>query len=162
MQLLIQFCSGRDKKAIESCVLLHTVQGYMKARRILSERFGDHYQISRTWLAKVRDGAPIKSGNGDALQDLADDLENCQITLEATGRLSQLNHEDSLVRIIERCPMYERSRWQSRVQDLRAYGRDPTVEDIRRLIRVAAKEKCDPVFGAIMDGSNKAKQRPIN
>ncbi len=46
----------------------------MKARRILSARFGDPYQISRTWLAKVRDGAPIKSGDGEALQDLADDL----------------------------------------------------------------------------------------
>ncbi len=67
LQLLIQFCSGRARKAIESCVLLQPVQGYMKARRILSQRFGDPYQISRTWLAKVRNGAPIKSGDGEAL-----------------------------------------------------------------------------------------------
>eukprot|EP00795_Rhopilema_esculentum_P008763 gene8763-biopygen9751 len=104
------------------------------------ERFGDAYKVSRTWLTKVMDGAQIRPGDGEALQDLADDLESCEITLQAAGRLNQLNNEDSLLKILKRCPVYVRSRWQSRVQELRAQGMDPSVKDIRKLIRLAANQ----------------------
>ena len=165
LQLLIQFCSGKARKAIQSCVLLQPLEGYLQAKKILSERFGGAYKISRTWIKKITDGAQIKPGDGDALQDLADELESCEITLQATGRLGQLNNEDSLVRILKRCPMYVRSRWQSRVQELRTQGRDPNVQDIRKLIRMAASEKCDPVYGSLMDSDNKdskLKQKASN
>ena len=165
LQLLIQFCSGKARKAIQSCVLLQPLEGYLQAKKILSERFGGAYKISRTWIKKITDGAQIKPGDGDALQDLADELESCEITLQATGRLGQLNNEDSLVRILKRCPMYARSRWQSRVQELRTQGRDPNVQDIRKLIRMAASEKCDPVYGSLMDSDNKdskLKQKASN
>ena len=155
LQLLIQFCTGKAKKAIQSCVLLHPHEGYFQAKKILSERFGDAYKVSRTWLTKIMDGAQIRPGDGEALQDLADDLESCEITLQAAGRLNQLNNEDSLLKILKRCPVYVRSRWQSRVQELRAQGMDPSVKDIRKLIRLAASEKCDPVYGNLMDGENK-------
>ena len=155
LQLLIQFCSGKARKAIQSCVLLQPHEGYLQAKKILSERFGGAYKISRTWMTKIMDGAQIKPGDGDALQDLADELESCEITLQATGRLGQLNNEDSLVRILKRCPVYVRSRWQSRVQELRTQGKDPNVQDIRKLIRMAASEKCDPVYGNLMDSDNK-------
>ena len=165
LQLLIQFCSGKARKAIQSCVLLQPLEGYLQAKKILSERFGGAYKLSRTWIKKITDGAQIKPGDGDALQDLADELESCEITLQATGRLGQLNNEDSLVRILKRCPMYVRSRWQSRVQELRTQGRDPNVQDIRKLIRMAASEKCDPVYGSLMDSDNKdskLKQKASN
>ena len=155
LQLLIQFCSGKARKAIQSCVLLQPHDGYLQAKKILSERFGGACKISSTWMKKIMDGAQIKPGDGDALQDLADELESCEITLQATGRLGQLNNEDSLVKILKRCPVYVRSRWQSRVQELRTQGRDPNVQDIRKLIRMAASEKCDPVYGSLMDSDNK-------
>ena len=48
-----------------------------------------------------------------------------------------------------------KSRWQSRVQEMRALEREPTVEDVRRLIRMISKERNDPVFGGIMDNVNR-------
>ena len=155
LQLLIQFCSGKARKAIQSCVLLQPHEGYLQAKKILSERFGGAYKVSRTWMTKIMDGAQIRPGDGDGLQELADELESCEITLQATGRLGQLNNEDSLARIMKRCPVYVRSHWQSRVQELRTQGRDPNIQDIRKLIRMAASEKCDPVYGNLMDSDNK-------
>ena len=72
---------------------------------------------------------------------MADDLQNCEITLKATGRLTQVNSEDRLVKILERCPGYVKSRWQSRVQEIRKEDRDPNIEDVRKLIRKIAMEK---------------------
>ena len=79
-----------------------------------------------------------------ALQELEDDLKSCEITLKATGRLGQINNEDKLVRILERRPVFVRSRWQSCVQEIRSKGRDPNVGDVRKLIKAIAMEKNDP------------------
>ena len=155
LQLLVQFCTGKARRAIEGCILLEPRDGYLKAKQILAERFGDAYTVSDSWLKKVSCGPVIKPGDREGLQELADDLENCEMTLKAAGRLTQLNNEDRLVKVLERCPNFVKSRWQSRVQEIRSYHREPTVEDVRCLIRTISKEKNDPVFGAIMDNVNR-------
>ncbi len=48
----------------------------------------------------MADGPVLKSCDQEALLDLADDLENCKITLKAPGRLTQINNEDRLVKIL--------------------------------------------------------------
>ena len=151
LQLLIQFCIGKARKLIESCILLEPEHGYLKAKRLLFERFGGAYKISSSWLAKISDGPQIKANDGEALQDLADDIESCEIALEATGKLSYLNNEDRLVRIVQRCPVHIKSRWISKVQDIRMENRDPNIEDLRKLIRIAANERTDPVYGKILE-----------
>ena len=155
LQLLIQYCSGKAKKVIESCVLLDQEEGYKEAKRLLEERFGSKYKVSNSWINKVSNGPPIKPNDREALMDLADDLQNCEITLRATGRLNQVNNEDKLVRILERCPGYIRARWQSKVQDIREECREPNIEDVCKLVRKVAVEKNDPVFGGIMDGGKR-------
>ena len=41
LQLLIQFFTGKARRVIESCILLEPEEGYLKAKRLLAERFGD-------------------------------------------------------------------------------------------------------------------------
>ena len=86
----------------------------------------------------MSEGSQIRPGDGEALQELADDLESCEITLKATGRMSQLNNEDRLVKIMQRCPAYVKSQWPARGQEIRMCERDPNIEDLRKLIRLAA------------------------
>ena len=136
---------------IESCVLLESDEGYEKAKKLLAERFGDKFKVTNYWIRKVSDGPVIKAGNREALQDLADDLKNYEITLKATGRLAQINNEDRLIKIPERCPAFLLSRWQTKVQEIQNEDRDPNIEDVCKMVRTAAKEKNDPVFGGIMD-----------
>ena len=118
LQLLVQFCTGKARRAIESCILLNPQDGYVNAKKILAEHFGDAYRVSKSWLTKVSNGSSIKLGDKEGLQELADDLLNCEITLKATGRLAQLDNEDRLVKIMERCPVFVRARWQKHVQSL--------------------------------------------
>ena len=155
LQLLIQFCTGRARRVIESCILLESEEGYLKAKKLLAERFGDVFRVSNSWTEKVSDGPIIKPGDREALQELADDLESCAITLKATGRLAQINNKDRLVKILGRCPGFVKSLWQSVVQDIRAKGREPNIEDVQRLVKTVALEKNDPVFGKLMDGGGK-------
>ncbi len=90
--------------------------------------------------------------------DLADDLQNCEITLRATGRLNQVNNEDKLGSIQERCRGYIRGRWQSKLQDIQEECREPNIEDVRRLVRKVTVEKNYPVFGCTKrKGKNTSK-----
>ena len=162
LQLLIQYCSGKAKKVIESCVLLEPDEGYEEAKKLLAERFGDKFKVTNSWIRKVSDGPVIKARDREALQDLADDLKNCEITLKATGRLAQINNEDRLIKIQERCPAFLKSRWQTKVQEIRNEDRDPNIEDVRKIVRTAAKEKNDPVFGGIMDLGDRDSTRHVN
>ena len=67
----------------------------------------------------------------------------------------QIDNEDRLVKILERCPGFVKSRWQSRVREIRVEGREPNAQDVRRLVRTVSLEKNDPVFGALMDVDGK-------
>ena len=151
LQLLIQHCTGKGREAIKSCGMLNGMQGYEKAKELLKERFGEKYVVSKPWIDKLSYGPPIRLNDSETLNDLADDLENCEITLKVSGRLDQVNSEDRMVQILQRMPPYLRSRWQKTVQEIRVCGRDHTFTDLKKLIRTAAKEKNDPVFGSILD-----------
>ena len=45
LQLLIQYCSGKAKKVVESCILLSEEEGYYVAQRLLEESFGSKYPV---------------------------------------------------------------------------------------------------------------------
>ena len=118
-----------------------------------------HSNSDTLLVYEVSDGSVLRSGDREALLDLADDLENYKITLKAPGKLTQINNEDRLVKIMQRCPSYVKSRWQTKVQEIRNDGCDPNVDNACQLIRRIAIEKNYPVFGGILD-SEIQFQRP--
>ena len=122
LQLLIQFCTGKAKRLIEKCISMEPEEGYRTAKRLLAERFGDKYKFTKAWICKISDGPAVKPGDCEALLELADDLQSCKITLQATGRLMQINSEDKLVKVIGRCPGFVKSRWQSHILEIREEG----------------------------------------
>ena len=159
LQLLIQYCTGKAKETIKCCGMMSGKDGYVKAKKLLEERFGEKYVVSNAWIEKLSEGPPISQNDREALLDLADDLESCEITLAVAGRLNQINNEDKMMKILRRVPLYLRSRWQKRVQEVRAEGRDPNLEDLKKMIRGAAKEKNDPVFGSILDPAKDVRNK---
>ena len=97
---------------------------YVKAKKLLEERFGVKYVVSsNASIEKLSEGLPINQNDREALLDLAGDLERCEITLTVAGRLNQINHEEEMMKI------FLRSCWQKRVQEIRADGRDLNLED---------------------------------
>ena len=151
LQLLIQYCTEKAKETIKCCGMMSGKDGYVKAKKLLEERSGEKYVVSNAWIEKLSEGLPISQNDREALLDLADDLESCEITLAVAGRLNQIKNEDKMMKTLRRVPLYLRSRWQKRVQEVRAEGRDPNLEDLKKMIRGAAKENNDPVFGSILD-----------
>ena len=79
----------------------------------------DAYRASKSRLTKVANRPQIKPGDKEGLQELADDLLSCKVTLKATGRLAQFRNEDRLVKIMDCFPIFVRACWQKCVQSIR-------------------------------------------
>ena len=85
LQLLIQHCTGKAREAIKSCGMLNGMQGYEKAKELLRQRFGEKHIVSKAWIDKLFNGPPIRLNDSQALNDLADYLESCKITIKVAA-----------------------------------------------------------------------------
>jgi len=70
---LLQYCSGKALRVIEGCAVMEPQAGYLKARQLLKERFGNDYVISDAWVRKIVEGPAVKAYDKGGLRELADD-----------------------------------------------------------------------------------------
>ena len=135
-------------------------EGYAEARRFLKVRFGNDFVITEAWVSKVTEGPSIKPTDKERLQELADDLQNCTTTLRSMGHLGEVNSQKTLVKIVQRCPMYVYGRWQREAWKIRnVYERNPDIDDLTKFIIVVAEQANDPLYGSVSDTSRKPNVR---
>ena len=58
---LFQYCKGEALKVIKCCAVMKPSEGYVKARVLLKERFGNDYKISEMWVKTVTEGPYYKT-----------------------------------------------------------------------------------------------------
>jgi len=147
---LLQYCTGRAKRAIQSCSVMPPSQGYKRALQLLKDRFGNEYTIAEAWIKTITDGKPVT--NAESLRQFADDLRNCKETLEAINYMNEVNTQRVVVKLVERLPHYLRTRWVRHVADLRIRGgRVADFNDIVTYVEAVAEEANDPVYGKFME-----------
>ncbi|XP_064639787.1 uncharacterized protein LOC135495255 [Lineus longissimus] len=151
---LLQYCKGKALTVIECCAMMDPSRGYVKARSLLQERFGSNYVIAEAWISKVTEGPVIKPSDHRGLQDYADELQSCQQTLEAMGRIAEVDTQRSMVRLVDRLPFWLQQRWRKRAVDtLEATGAYPRITDLIMFTAKAAREANDPMFGIKASGA---------
>ena len=147
---LVKYCTGKAGTLVKGCLIMHPQQGYKRAKTLLCERFGNPFTISQAWVDKVTSEPTIKPNDGPAIQQLADDLSICHITLEAVGALAEINNQTNLQKIIRRLPVSLQTRWRKEVMYLkREKGHLPRLMDVAEFVTAAAEEVNDPIFGII-------------
>ena len=141
---LLQYCTGRAYKVIESCAAM-TTGGYTRALQLLHERFGDKYAISAAWVERVTSGQRVTN---DSLQEYADQLLNLLETLRALDCMQEMS-QGVLVQLVMKLPTYLQHRWKRRVVVLREQSGQPVLQDLVNFAQSAAREISDPVYGSI-------------
>jgi hypothetical protein len=127
-------------------------EGYIRAKRLLKERFGNEYLITESWVRKVTVGNSFKAADCERLFEYSDELNNCVVTLKAMGKLNEVNSQTNLLKITERLPVYLQNRWRKEARDIRVRRQAaPSIEDLAAFITRAAEEANDPVFGQIAE-----------
>ncbi|KAK3727374.1 hypothetical protein QZH41_006035 [Actinostola sp. cb2023] len=57
---LVQYTTGHVQELMRSCLSMREEEGYLEAKRLLKERFGQGYRIAAALVEKLTDGPTIK------------------------------------------------------------------------------------------------------
>ncbi len=141
---LAQYCTGKAKKVVDSCLLMDPDEGYPEARRLLRERFGRKIVIASLWVQKLTEEKQ------QSLRDYADDLRACQKALQALGSLNELNTQGNLRKLTKKLPLYLQQRWLGSVVKIEdKEDRMVTLQDLVEFMEQAAREADHPTFGQL-------------
>jgi len=75
---LEQYLQGEPKELIKGCLHLDRNSGYIEAKKLLKEKYGDPYKISNAYIKKINEWPHIRSGDELALDRLSIFLGQCR------------------------------------------------------------------------------------
>jgi len=78
LQYLEQYLQGEPKELIKGCLHLDRNSGYIEAKKLLKEKYGDPYKISNAYIKKINEWPHIRSGDEQALDRLSIFLGQCR------------------------------------------------------------------------------------
>ena len=164
MNYLLSYTSGRAKQAIESNQgLLNSCQ---LSLNVLYRRFGQPSMIVEALKSNVIYGDKVKPGDGAALLDLADKLENCCHIMDELNS-TELRCTTNMKHVYDRLPDTLQAKWRRivKLHRERNAGCEPTLHDLSRFISEESQSENDPVYGRKIDTRNKtynqARSRPV-
>ncbi len=157
---LMQYCTGSALEVIDCCVIMDPQYGYSQARKLLYERFGNQHVISKAWIHKITEGPTLKPNDVTELRRYADIVRGCVVTLKAMGRISEIDNQLRMKKIVEKLPFNMQARWrQQAVGCMRATGEYPDIDHLAQFVEMIAEEVNDPVFG-LFDNTVKPPPQP--
>ena len=136
---LIQYCKGEAKRLIKYCLLLNLDEGYEKALKLLKDNYGRPNVIVRSYCDKLTKGSPIKSNDAKVLRNLAQLLEESDVTLSSLGYPADLDNFNTIVAIVKRLPYYLQTRWLRITVEIEKQGIDPKFKDLVKFVQSEAE-----------------------
>ena len=164
LQYLEQYLQGEPKELIKGCLHLDRNSGYIEAKKLLKEKYGDPYKISNAYIKKINEWPYIRSGDELALDRLSIFLDQCRSAMSTLTFLSILNHPHNLQSMVSKLPFSLQDRWRREANKRRlARGTIPTFDDFVNFVNTEAEIATDPVFSREalrrLDGSSDRPDR---
>ena len=148
---LLQYTSGVAKDTIKCCLYKDPSLGYQAARKLLEERFGHPFRIASQYVTKLTEGPPLKPSDRTGLLAFADQLKDCENTLESIGYLDEINSADNLRRIVQRLPFHLRTKFVEVADQIQEAGQRTNISHIAEFVKIKARAANNPVFGCVID-----------
>ena len=140
---LMQLCAGEAARVIQGCTLMRPERGYVRARQLLKDRYGDEFMIAELWGQRL-----LSTSNRMPLREFADELRAGYESLDALGALDEVQTQGNLSEIIRKLPGYLQNKWRDVVRGLKVHEhRRPDLQDIVEYVEEAAAVASDPVDG---------------
>ena len=146
-QYLEQYLQGEPKELIKGCLYLDRHSGYLEAKRLLKDKYGDPYKISNAYIKKINEWPYIRAGDELALDRFSTFLTQCRSAISSLTFLSILNHPHNLQSMVTRLPLPLQDRWRREANKMRvARGAIPAFADFVDFVNAEAGIATDPVF----------------
>lgn len=152
LHFLEQYTRGQPKELVRSCQHMIPSQGYIRAKDLLKEHFGNEVRIASAYMEKALSWKMIKSEDAKALQDYGLFLRSCCNAMQNIRYMNELNLATNMQAILAKLPYKLRERWRIVAYDLQERRNDQAYfSDIVDFIERQVKIIMDPVFGNIQD-----------
>ena len=153
---LVQHCQGEAKQLIEYCCLLDPENGYTKALNFLKEKYGRPNVIARSYLEKLTQGPFIKSDNVKGLDELAQLLEESEVTLNCLNYQADLDNFNTMTAIVKRLPFALQTRWLRTAAEIEKKGTDAKFKNLVKFVKDES-EIANSSFAAVVNQRSKKK-----
>ena len=153
LMYLLQYTSGDARKTIECCVVMDPTKGCDAARKLLKERVGLHgafwYTIAAKFVEEITEGPQLRPSDRSGFLAFADQLKNCEHTLQSMGYLDEINSADNLRRIVQRLPFHIRTKFVEIADGIQQAGKRPNIKDISAFVANKARAANNPYSEAL-------------
>ena len=147
LQYLEQYLHGEPKDLIKGCLHLDRHSGYLEAKKLLNEKYGDPYKISNAYLKRINEWPCIRPGDELALDRFSIFLSQCRSAMATLTYLSILNHPHNLQSMVTKLPFTLQDRWRREANKRRVVsGVIPSFADFVNFVNAEAGIATDPVF----------------
>ena len=155
---LMQYLDGKAKEAVEEYEGMGD-GALQEALSVIETRFGQPYMIVEASIGSLVKGPNITSGDGKALQKLADKCQSVYKTLEAMKCLGEVN-TDHQKRLVCRLPYHYQTKWRDRASSImKATSKLPSFYDLVQFLQERASAENNPVFGNLKELSKAETNR---
>ena len=147
LRYLEQYLDKDPREVIKGCLFMEPAMGYLAAKRLLDDKYGDPYVISNAYLKRTAEWPNIKNGDDVALDRLATFLGQCVNAMASLSHLGILEHPQNLQMLIIKLPVYLQDRWRREaVKICGSSVKIPGFGDFVEFVQLEAKIANDPVF----------------
>ena len=163
LRYLEQYLDGEAKELIKGCV--HMDGGYLQARRLLKENYGDPYKIANAFLQKASEWPILKYGDDKGLNQFSVFLIQC-CSMKSLSYMKLLDHPHSIQNLVTKLPLSMQERWRREAKAIHERGQEITLADLSKLVKNEVDLVNDPIFSrstlSRISGQEKTKMKPRN
>ena len=103
LHYLEQYLDKDPREVIKGCLFMEPAMGYLAAKRLLDDKYGDPYVISNAYLKRIAEWLNIKNRDDDRLATFLGQRVNAMTSL---SHLGIIEHRQNLQILIIKLPVY--------------------------------------------------------
>lgn len=115
---LQRYVSGQAKGALDGYFLLGTESAYVAAWKILDERYGNPFSVTKAYRDKLQAWPKITSRDSTELRDFANFLHSCEAAMVHIKSLEILNDCNENRKILSKLPDWLTAGWNRKVIEI--------------------------------------------
>ena len=96
LRYLEQYLEGEPRESIKGCLHLDKLNGYLEAKKLLSEKYGESYKISIAYIKKINEWPCIRPGYDLAFNRFSSFIVQCQSAMNSLPFLTILSHPHNM------------------------------------------------------------------
>jgi len=110
-----KYTAGEPREAISGLLLLETSDAYLRAKKILADRFGNPFFVADVYRKKISERPKIPPNHGPSLRRFSDFLILCQTATKTIKYLKSLDDPEENQKMVDKRPRYLIDRWSREV-----------------------------------------------